>query len=100
MESLYKDHMTTEMIEVLDVLSEEYMKKEFLFCHQNYLKANNASNTKLPTTAASGLTVVHGARVDMYNIAKYWEQRRDSIGWFLPDRWVRIQLGIIKEDEI
>ena len=37
--------------------------------------AKKAGSIGLPATSASGLPVVHGTRMQMRNIADYWQQR-------------------------
>jgi outer membrane protein assembly factor BamE (lipoprotein component of BamABCDE complex) len=76
--------MTQEMLDVLEVVNEDYLKQEFLFCQAQYLKAFNAENINLPCTAASGLPVIHKTRLEMNTIKFYWERRRDAVKEFLP----------------
>lgn len=88
----YYDCMTNDMKEVVDfTLDEENLKKEFLFCHEMYLKAKNAGSIRLPHVAENGEKVSHGARLFVNKLESYWEIRRDAVKEFLPRDWVEKQ---------
>jgi hypothetical protein len=89
--SQWTKYMTKEMLDVVDVVNMDYMKSEFLFCHENYIKAKESSNIKLPALAHSGEPVRSGARSEVGSIADYWEIRRDLVKQFLPREWVEEQ---------
>lgn len=91
MNSQCKDRMTQEMLDVLEVLNDDYLKQEFLFCQAQYLKVSAAENINLPCTSASGLPVIHKARIEMNTIKYYWERRRDAVKEFLSKDWVEAQ---------
>lgn len=85
----YEKNMTNDMLDCVRVVyNEDWLKKEFLYCHEQYLKADRVGKIKLPHTTESGESVVHGARLVIYDIANFWEVRRDAIRKYLPREWV------------
>lgn len=89
----YKEYMTSDMLEILELtLNEEKLKEEFLYCNKMCEKAKKAVNISLPHTLPNGVKVVHGARMEINKLAVYWENRRNLAGDLLSREWVVEQL--------
>ena len=86
-----KNKMTQNMLDVINIFDEDILKQEFLYCQENFLKAKEAGEIKLPSIAVSGELVQHKSRLIMYQISDYWEIRRDLVKGFLPEEWVELQ---------
>ena len=66
--------MTAEMRQVWDDLGALF-EDELRLCCEKYIAAYQAARISLPATTPEGSPVVHGARVAIAGIEKYWEQR-------------------------
>ena len=87
----HKNKMTQNMLGVINIFDEDTLKQKFLYCQENFLKAKEAGEIKLPSIAVSGELVQHKSRLIMYQISDYWEIRRDLVKQFLPEEWVELQ---------
>lgn len=78
----YEKNMTQDMLDCL--ISNEDAIAEFEMCREKYEQAKAASKISLPAIAASGESVLHGARCVTENIANYWYGRMQAIYMYLP----------------
>ena len=82
----YYDNMTDEMRRVAEMtLNEDELIKEYIYCDQMYEKTKLAGNTKLPLIAENGNNVLVGAKKEIKQLSRYWEQKRDLIGDLIPE---------------
>ena len=89
----YKEYMTSDMLEIVELtLNEEKLKEEFIHCNHMYEQAKKAGKISLPHTLPNGVKVVHGARMEIDRLAAYWENKRNLAGDLLPREWVIEQL--------
>lgn len=72
----FRNHMTQEMLDAL--IDPDMLKEEILMCDGKAKEAWDLAGISMPATAASGEPVLHGARVVMDNITRYWVTRRDA----------------------
>lgn len=70
----YQDKMTDAMLKVCNNFINQ-MEEECLFCQQKLKEANNAGNISLPHVNERDVSVVHGARLEIYRVQDYWWNR-------------------------
>jgi len=68
------EHMTEDMMDCW--IPQQELMGEWRMCRANELAAHDAGRISLPATAATGKPVVHGARLAIMAIEKYWADRR------------------------
>lgn len=70
----YRESMTDAMLNVYDGF-EEAMEKECLHCLGKLNEIKDTIDFSLPQTTERGIAVVHGARMEIYKIQRYWYSR-------------------------
>ena len=82
------DRMTQETLGAVAEFSLDYREKEFIHCHEQYLKAKEACDASLDTPTTTGSHMPQMSLLQMHAIADYWHRRRDLVKQFLPSEFV------------
>jgi len=81
------DLMTEDMLAAWQ--PQETFVTEWRLCKAKEVQAGLAARTSLPATSHTGVPVIHGARLALFNVEDYWRNRRRAAELMLDNLRLR-----------